>query len=149
MCPVDVSVGLQPSTCGLLLFYLLTPVCCLSGHSCFALWTVCLWQIAKLCLFHSFNLTENPVFLLSDQSDLSSPVSLMCLTTEQYFYSARGFRACGCLELKELQRGRYVKAQNASTAIFPPFFLAILFCAQRKLVAYELNVSWQADSELA
>lgn len=71
-----------------------------------------------LCLFHSFNLTENPVFLLSDLSDLSSPVSLMCLTTEQYFYSARGFRACGCLELKELQRGRYVKAQNASTAIY-------------------------------
>lgn len=86
VCPIAERVGLQWSrcwsfaVCGLLLFYLLTPVCCcLSGHSCFAPWAIdCLFLwIFDYCLFHPFNWAENPTLLLSDQSNPSSPASLV------------------------------------------------------------------------
>lgn len=110
--------------------------------------------------FTVFNSAEHPlqwkpVLFLSDQSNPSSSPShdrQRALLLNLIFIRVEVF--CGCLSSSLIDKNPkncgevLCKALRARTAIAPSFFLAF-FCAHWTLVAYELNVSWQADSELA
>lgn len=77
-------------------------------------------------------------------------MSTACLTTEPNFYWCWGF--CGCLSFIDKNLRTVARCYVKHRTPEPPLFLPSswpFFCAQRTLVAYELNVSWQADSELA
>lgn len=110
--------------------------------------------------FTVFNSAEHPIqwkpmLFLSDQSNPSSSpshVDNVPYYWTWFLFVLRFF--CGCLSSSLIDKNPkncgevLCKALQARTAIAPSFFLAF-FCAHWTLVAYELNVSWQADSELA
>lgn len=154
------------AVCGLLLFYLLMSVCLLVylEHSCFHPESRCVFVADRNGMVYHFNCAEN--LTLSCQTKVIRPHLHLILCWQRALLLILIFNCAEVLCLCELalhwyflffvlffvnQRTAercYVKHSKATAVMVSSLYLAF-FCARWTLQAYELNVSWRADSELA
>lgn len=154
------------AVCGLLLFYLLMSVCLpvYLEHSCFHPESRRVFVADRNGVVYHFNCAEN--LTLSCQTKVIRPHLHLISCWQRALLLILIFNCAEVLCLCELElhwyflffvlffvnqrtaERCYVKHSEATAVMVSSLYLAF-FCARWTLQAYELNVSWRADSELA